>query len=36
VLEFKAVESEAAPASSLAFVGLRPLKISKFLWSTTP
>jgi hypothetical protein len=34
VLEFKSVEQDAAPASALAFVGLRPVKLSKFLWST--
>jgi len=34
VLEFKSIDASAAPPDSLASLGLRPLKLSKFLWAT--
>jgi hypothetical protein len=34
VLEFKAVHGQPAPPGRLPTPGLRPLKLSKFLWST--
>jgi hypothetical protein len=34
VLEFKALDASAPPPDFVARLGLRPLKLSKFLWST--
>jgi hypothetical protein len=34
VLEFKSRQDGAQPPSELAALGLRPIKLSKFLWST--
>jgi hypothetical protein len=34
VLEFKSTRADAPPPDSLAPLGLRPIKISKFLWAT--
>jgi len=34
VLEFKSKRSVAGPPAALAALGLRPVKISKFLWAT--
>jgi hypothetical protein len=34
VLEFKRAREEATPPGSLASLGLRPIKSSKFLWAT--
>jgi hypothetical protein len=34
VLEFKSTQPDAEPPGGLAGLGLRPLKISKFLWAT--
>jgi hypothetical protein len=34
VLEFKSTQADAAPPGNLAALGLRPLKLSKFLWAT--
>jgi hypothetical protein len=36
VLEFKSNLAGSEPPPSLAFLNLRPLKLSKFLWSTQP
>jgi hypothetical protein len=35
VLEHKSSDGEALPPGPLAWVGLRPLKLSKFLWATS-
>jgi hypothetical protein len=34
VLEFKSIDPAAGVPASLALLGLRPLKLSKFLWAT--
>jgi hypothetical protein len=34
VLEYKSTDPEASPPGSLQGIGLRPLKLSKFLWAT--
>jgi hypothetical protein len=34
VLEFKSTDPEATPPGALGALGLRPLKLSKFLWAT--
>jgi hypothetical protein len=34
VLEFKSTQADAEPPQPLAVLGLRPIKLSKFLWAT--
>jgi hypothetical protein len=34
VLEFKSTQPDAEPPQPLAVLGLRPIKLSKFLWAT--
>lgn len=34
VLEYKSTDPDAVPPAALAALGLRPVKLSKFLWST--
>jgi hypothetical protein len=34
VLEFKSIDDRARPPAPLAPIGLRPIKLSKFLWAT--
>jgi hypothetical protein len=34
VLEYKSTNGKAAPPGCLTRLGLRPLKLSKFLWTT--
>ncbi len=35
VLEFKSLAQGAEPPASLELLGLRPIKLSKYLWATT-
>ena len=34
VLEFKSIDAGAGPPGRLPALGLRPIKLSKFLWAT--
>jgi hypothetical protein len=36
VLEFKSMDAKARPPAPLELIGLRPIKLSKFLWASCP